>query len=687
MANDRAHVTASTGQAMSELRLVGGYRSGLSGEQPPRLGLRRMLTLALRTWPFMRPMLKHLVILLALASSGILTVLVGGLVGTDLLTNKVLLGDKLQPLQARVLFLGDDYVTTDPQLLGQSESEPAPYTEDADVATPASPALSPEQRRTVRDRLVAWGIVGGVLGALLTFGGYYYSVWIWQNVNQNLRVAMVERAESLSLKYHSHARVGDAIFRVYQDSAMIVNLIQSGIAAPLFSAYSLFVALAVVAAFDPWFAATVVAVGVPMLLLAVKATPHIRRRALANRTANSDLLSYTQEAFSALKVVKANGAEARLFDRFGRDSQSALNAAYFLRLDMVLATLVVALLGGGVLVLGEYWMVSWALEERETFLGASLAALIGFAIWNYGAVVSARGRVDELGAGARGLLGVWLRMQDLFIALERAFYLLDIEPDVVDRADPAPFPAPIERVAWHGVAFSYDADRPVLAGVDLEATRGTTTAIVGATGAGKSTLMALLLRLYDPAHGQVVVNDEDLRDLAVDDIRANTAIALQKNVLFADTVAANIAFGAPHSDRGRIEAAAQVACAADFIRALPNGYDTHLGERGGKLSAGQRQRLSIARAVLRDTPILILDEPTAALDAKTEQAVLANLAAWGTQRVIFLITHRLATIRSADQIAFLEHGRVAERGTHSDLMAMPAGRYRAFVNQSLGTDD
>ena len=687
MANDRAHATTSAGQAMSELRLVEGYRSDLSGEQPPRLGLRRMLTLALRTWPFMRPMLKHLVILLALASSGILTVLVGGLVGTDLLTNKVLLGDKLQPLQARVLFLGDDYVTTDPQLLGESESEPAPLAEDADAATPASPALSPEQRRTVRDRLVAWGIVGGVLGALLTFGGYYYSVWIWQNVNQNLRVAMVERAESLSLKYHSHARVGDAIFRVYQDSAMIVNLIQSGIAAPLFSAYSLLVALAVVAAFDPWFAATVVAVGVPMLLLAVKATPRIRRRALANRAANSDLLSYTQEAFSALKVVKANGAEARLFDRFGRDSQSALNAAYFLRLDMVLVTLVVALLGGGVLVLGEYWMVSWALEERETFLGASLAALIGFAIWNYGAVVSARGRVDELGAGARGLLGVWLRMQDLFIALERAFYLLDIEPDVVDRADPAPFPAPIERVAWHGVAFSYDADRPVLAGVDLEATRGTTTAIVGATGAGKSTLMALLLRLYDPTHGQVVVNDEDLRDLAVDDIRANTAIALQKNVLFADTVAANIAFGAPHSDRGRIEAAAQVACADDFIRALPNGYDTHLGERGGKLSAGQRQRLSIARAVLRDTPILILDEPTAALDAKTERAVLANLAAWGTQRVIFLITHRLATIRSADQIAFLEHGRVAEGGTHSDLMAMPAGRYRAFVNQSLGTDD
>ena len=671
---------------MSELRLVEGYRADLAGGEPPRIGLRRMLALGLRTWPFMRPLLKHLMALLVLASSGFLTVLVGGLVGTDLLTNKVLLGEKLQPFQAAVLFLGEEYVTTDPQLLGEGAAESASSDGAADDAEPPAPALTPEQRREVRDRLIAWGIVGGVLGALLGVGGYYYSVWVWQNMNQNLRVAMVERAESLSLKYHSHARVGDAIFRVYQDSAMIVNLIQSGIAAPLFGAYGLLVALVVVAAFDPWFAAIVVAFGTPCCWLAAKATPRVRRRALANRMANSDLLSRTQEAFAALKVVKANGAEQRLFERFRKDSQSALNAAYFLRLDMVLVTLAVALLGGVALILGEYLMVRWAIEERQTFLGASAAALVGFAIWNYGAVASARGRVEELASGARGLLGVWMRMQDLFIALERAFQLLDIEPDVVDPEQPLPFPAPVERVAWRGVSFGYDADRPVLGEVDLEAPRGAVTAIVGATGSGKSTLMSLLLRLYDPWQGQVLINDRDLRDMAVDDIRAHAAVALQKNVLFADTVAANIAFGAVHSDRPRIEAAARVACADDFIRAMPNGYDTHLGERGGKLSAGQRQRLSIARAVLRDTPILILDEPTASLDAQTERAVLGNLAALGAERVIFLITHRLATIRRADQIAFLAGGRVVECGSHGDLMALPQGRYRAFVNQSRGDD-
>jgi ABC-type multidrug transport system fused ATPase/permease subunit len=171
--------------------------------------------------------------------------------------------------------------------------------------------------------------------------------------------------------------------------------------------------------------------------------------------------------------------------------------------------------------------------------------------------------------------------------------------------------------------------------------------------------------------------------MAIDDIRANTAIALQKNVLFTDTVANNIKFGTPEADRTAVETAARVACADDFITEMAKGFDTELGERGGKLSAGQRQRLSIARAIVRDTPILILDEPTASLDARTEQRVLENLSNWGAGRVIFLITHRLSTIRNADQIAFLEGGRIKELGQHDELMAREAGRYRAFVNAEI----
>ena len=675
------------------LSLIAGYRDMRLVEAPPEMSFRRMVGLAWRTWPYMRPMLVHIVVVLAFIFSGSVAGLVGFFVGVDLMHNKVLLGEKLQPIQATVLFVGDEYVTTDPKKLGQirrSKGKGAGgkktgvatvgATGGGKAATPVEPELTQDQRRTVRNRLLMWGVVGGVFGGLFGAVFGYYTMWVWQCVNQNLRVAMIERAESLSLKYHDNSRVGDAIFRVYQDSAMIVNLIQSAIIAPLMTVYGLVVGIGIVAAFDPWFAAMVVLVALPVGWIIVKSTPRIRRRALVNRVANSRLTSRIQEAFTAVKVVKANRAEARIFKQFDEDSRDALSAAYFLRLDMVLVTLAVALLGASLVIVGEYLMVSWVIEQRETFLGALVAGIIGFVIWNYGAVEIARGRLGGLAGSARGLLGIWMRMQDLFLALERAFFLLDLEPDVTDPANPVPFPEPIETVAWRSVRFGYEAGKDVLAGIDLAASAGTVTAIVGGTGAGKSTLMSLLLRLYDPEQGTVSINGVDLKDMAVSDLRAHVGIALQKNVLFAATVANNIAFGTPNADRAAIERAAQVACADDFILEMANGYDTELGERGGKLSSGQRQRLSIARAVVRDTPVLILDEPTASLDARTEQRVLANLAEWGRDRVIFLITHRLSTIRNADRIALIEDGRIVEYGTHDQLIADADGRYRAFVD-------
>jgi len=682
------------GPERDALSLIAGYRDMGLVEAPPEMSLRRMFQLAWRTWPYMRPMLVHIVVVLAFIFSGSAAGLVGFFVGVDLMHNKVLLGEKLQPIQATVLFVDDEYVTTDPQKLGKVRrgkakgaggkktgvaTSAAAKGEDK-AATAVEPELTQDQRRTVRNRLLMWTVVGGVFGGLLGAVFGYYSMWVWQCVNQNLRVAMIERAESLSLKYHDNSRVGDAIFRVYQDSAMIVNLIQSAIIAPLMTIYALLGGIGIVAAFDPWFALMVVLVAIPVAWTIVKSTPRIRRRALVNRVAASRLTSRIQEAFTAVKVVKANRAEARIFKQFDEDSRNALSAAYFLRLDMVLVTLVVALLGASLVIVSEYLMVSWVIEQRETFLGALVAGIIGFVIWNYGAVEIARGRLGGLAGSARGLLGIWMRMQDLFLALERAFFLLDLEPDVTDPSDPVPFPVPIETVAWRSVRFGYESGKDVLAGIDLVASAGTVTAIVGGTGAGKSTLMSLLLRLYDPDQGAVSINSVDVKDMAVSDLRAHVGIALQKNVLFAATVANNVAFGTPKADRAAIEAAARVACAEDFILEMANGYDTELGERGGKLSSGQRQRLSIARAVVRDTPVLILDEPTASLDARTEQRVLANLAEWGRDRAIFLITHRLSTIKNADRIALIEGGRIVEYGTHDQLIADADGRYRAFVD-------
>ena len=279
-------------------------------------------------------------------------------------------------------------------------------------------------------------------------------------------------------------------------------------------------------------------------------------------------------------------------------------------------------------------------------------------------------------------------LQDLFIGLERAFYFLDLEPKVFDPDEPLDFPENVQTVAWNDVHFQYEDSTQVLEGVDLTARTATITAIVGVTGSGKSTLMSLLLRLYDPTGGSVTINDIDIRDFRLDDIRRNHAIAMQKNVLFTGKVTDNVAFGLQDANFDDIKRACEIACADEFIMELNEGYDTNLGERGAKLSAGQRQRLTIARAVIRDTPILILDEPTASLDAKTEHQVLENLAEWGKDRVVFLITHRLSTIRNADNIAFLEGGKVVESGSHDELLNIADGRYRRFVEaEEIGLVD
>ena len=235
-------------------------------------------------------------------------------------------------------------------------------------------------------------------------------------------------------------------------------------------------------------------------------------------------------------------------------------------------------------------------------------------------------------------------------------------------------------VCFRQVTFGYRPEQRVLEAVDLVAERDTVTAILGTTGSGKSTMMALLLRLADPQSGNIEIDGNDIRGLEVASLRANIAIATQENVLFSDTVLENIRYAAPGASRAEAIAAAKVACADEFITQLPQGYNTPLGQRAAKLSSGQRQRIVIARAIVKDAPILILDEPTAALDAETELRVLDNLKTWGKGRCVFLITHRLSTVRQATRVALLRDGRIVETGSHDVLMARPDGAYRRFVS-------
>ena len=330
------------------------------------------------------------------------------------------------------------------------------------------------------------------------------------------------------------------------------------------------------------------------------------------------------------------------------------------------------------------YLAVYANEGRELVAGAALA-FTGFAVWNLGAYSYAMGRMNSAAGAVRGLMGMWGVTQDMTVGMERAFSQVDLKPEVQNADDAVAFPGLQDEVTFENVSFAYQPERPVLQNVELAAKAGTITALVGPTGSGKSTLVSLLLRLFDPDEGRIRVDGKDIRGFTLESLRDNISIALQENLLFGTSIRENIRYAVPEASDETVRDAARVACADEYIMEQPEGYDTPLGERGTKLSTGQRQRLSIARAVIKDTPVLILDEPTASLDADTELRVLQNLSEWGKGRAIFIITHRLSTIRQADHIVYLRDGKVEEQGSHDALMVREGGAYRRFVELEEGS--
>jgi ATP-binding cassette subfamily B protein/subfamily B ATP-binding cassette protein MsbA len=283
---------------------------------------------------------------------------------------------------------------------------------------------------------------------------------------------------------------------------------------------------------------------------------------------------------------------------------------------------------------------------------------------------------------------MYTTLQNAGASIDRVMAVFDGDGRIPERPDARPLPAVRGDVVIENAVFSYRDDAPVLHGVTIRADAGDVVAIVGSTGAGKSTLVGLVPRFFDPQAGRVVVDGHDVRDVQLRSLRDQIAVVLQEPFLFPATIADNIAIGRPDATRDEIEAAARLANAHAFVAALPDGYDTVIGERGATLSGGERQRLAIARALLKDAPILILDEPTSALDAETEHAIVEALERLMRGRTTFIIAHRLSTIRKANTIVVLEHGAVVEQGSHAQLL-LRGGRYRELHNlqfpQSAGS--
>ena len=617
------------------------------------LNFRRVVHIFVRTWPFIRPAVKHLVIFVAVsvAIAVFSAVLVFIIIG--LMNGGIVAGRPLGELHVAIYGL-----------------DPAVYVNVEALSADARLSLCwPVILSTIPFLVVAVG------GALILF---YYGIWIFQGINQRMRVTLIDRLQAQSLAFHASARTGDAIYRVYQDSAMVTSIIRAIFLEPLMFLGRLLFGVAVIAAFDPWLALMLAATVLPILYLGLKFSSRLRIAFRHARETNSRLTSWIQESVLGVRIVKATHGEAARERSFREHSLTAFDAAFRARtLLTVLGILAFAIIGATVLAT-QSTAAMYANAGAETF-ARNLLLGFGFAVWNLGSFTAAADRIGDGLGSINALISIWGRAQDMAIGLGRVFQILDLEPDIQDAPDARPLPDFRQEVRFRNVGFGYLPGRPVLSGIDLVARRGTITAVVGPTGSGKSTLMALLLRLADPDTGRIEIDGIDLRSVTVDSLRASVALATQENVLFSDTVLENIRYAVPGASRAAAFAAAQVASADGFIEALPQGYDTPLGERATKLSSGQRQRIVIARAVIKDAPILILDEPTAALDAETELKVLDNLKTWGHDRCVFLITHRLSTVRQATAVAYLRDGRIQAYGHHDELIAA-GGPYARFVN-------
>ncbi len=485
--------------------------------------------------------------------------------------------------------------------------------------------------------------------------------WSWASVGQrmvsNLARAIFHRLLRLPFRFHHRHPVGDSLSRLTTDTWCVYKLTDGVLIAPAQKVFTLLSVGVVAWHLNRELAFYAFATAPLMAAASFFFGKRLKRRTRLGREAQARLQTFVHQTLTAIPVVQVFAAEGR-------------NAREYRRL----AGDAVALSQRGTLLVSSYGMVSGLI----TTLGMALIVFVGGqqvlrGRLTLGSFLVFLAYLRIMQANSESLLRLYGSLKPLEASMDRVLEILEEDEDEVRDAPGAPAltrsAVGSSALALENVSFGYEPGRPVLRGVTLTVRPGEMVALAGATGAGKTSLVSLIPRLFDPWEGRVVVGGRDVRDVQVASLRSEIGMVLQEPFLFPLSIAENIALGRPGASLEEIIATAEAARADGFIRRLERGYETVLGERGMTLSGGERQRLAVARALLKDAPILILDEPTSALDAETEDEFLQALERLMEGRTTVLVAHRLSTVRRADRIVVMSHGRVAESGTHDELLA------------------